>query len=773
VKILLGIMLLFSPSTFLPAQMFEQVYPIFEYAQLEEGTSWNGDTLFLCGYDQILLRSTDAGSTWENQMPDMRDWCFYDITATEDAIYLLAEPTVFRNNALPKGQLASLLRYDPCANSLDVIEVPRLQASDPNYPTTIHDLTSAAGSIFLLQGNYRDGLVLHHSSDQGQNWIDISLPDSLSGARSTVVCFDTEHVGLVVKRTGGTWGVLVSTNGGENWSIGLNQLSNTERYGLMWLSKNELLAIEHEGAVMYSSDGGDTWEERSYTPVAQFKDAVAVNSSRGFILGAFGELFRTDDAFRTFVDISHGARGQFLVQDGTDTLVIAGIGSDDIYTSHDGGASWDFVRRTEFLFRDLRMASETVGVALVENLIRGTHSYYQTIDGWKSMTEFMDESHASFPQSTNSCRIFPVGESLWYLVPPELPDQRSLVHRSTNSGQTWETILSADDLVGVPLDGGITVTDLSDTGYFGIILGHTLVVTSDRGDSWETAQLLSGSAFSLHMVLRSNASSWMISGDGIFGRDTLWRSSEGWDEWEAVLTDPDTVGAFSTFRRIQITPAGEIVVLAEFDSPLGYQYDWSYIYRSSDDGQTWDLYPTSMNMDWYISMNDGSGLLFLPHAHSSSSRTRGAALYRSEDGWKSNTREDVLYNNSGGGQIATAYNSIYVNSQNVILRNLTNGVNGIQEDLQHTLGFVIHTPFPHPIRTGIATTFRIQLPKAGKLLQISLHDVMGRRVKVLHEAVPSTDTQVISWTPASVQTGLYILRAQHGEHVTVRPVVIQ
>jgi hypothetical protein len=69
------IVLILGLSIPLNAQMFEQVYPEFEIAEVHDGLQWNADTFFVCGFGQMLMRTTDAGRTWTNEMSGRRDWC--------------------------------------------------------------------------------------------------------------------------------------------------------------------------------------------------------------------------------------------------------------------------------------------------------------------------------------------------------------------------------------------------------------------------------------------------------------------------------------------------------------------------------------------------------------------------------------------------------------------------------------------------------------------------------------------------------------------------
>ncbi|MAT39587.1 MAG: hypothetical protein CL946_08275, partial [Ectothiorhodospiraceae bacterium] len=57
------ILLLILCSTLI-AQQWEQVYPPWEVNELHDVLWWNGDTVFSCGKNFSLLRSTNKGVDW-------------------------------------------------------------------------------------------------------------------------------------------------------------------------------------------------------------------------------------------------------------------------------------------------------------------------------------------------------------------------------------------------------------------------------------------------------------------------------------------------------------------------------------------------------------------------------------------------------------------------------------------------------------------------------------------------------------------------------------
>jgi hypothetical protein len=272
--------------------------------------------------------------------------------------------------------------------------------------------------------------------------------------------------------------------------------------------------------------------------------------------------------------------------------------------------------------------------------------------------------------------------------------------------------------------------------------------------------------------LRPHASSWLVVRKGREERDTLWYCKTGWDQWEAILAEPDTVGLGSNFRTLEVSTAGEVLLLAEFDSNLGYTYDWSYIYRSSDDGRNWELYPMSIKRSGVYYLEDGTGIVLEMVRQAQESKTFGTGLFRSADGWKNHHLEDVFYPTLVN-QIATAGRSIYPNAHNAIYRNSTNGINSIIESPTYLPGVKIMTPYPHPIRRGALVTLPLQVSGAERMLHVTVHDVLGRELCLLYDARVSGGRISIPWRVDNLVPGLYILRIQYGDVSVVKPVVVE
>jgi len=77
--------------------------------------------------------------------------------------------------------------------------------------------------------------------------------------------------------------------------------------------------------------------------------------------------------------------------------------------------------------------------------------------------------------------------------------------------------------------------------------------------------------------------------------------------------------------------------------------------------------------------------------------------------------------------------------------------------------------FPNPVRSQ--ATLRLDAPLR-QFVNISVYDVLGRRVKVLHSGELSAGTHVLVLETSGLAPGIYIIRCSSGEFVCSQPVTV-
>jgi len=105
------------------------------------------------------------------------------------------------------------------------------------------------------------GTILH-TEDGGTTWT--RQGDSLlfAGVNFSDICIMDEDNILVVgsPQTNGTYGVFVSEDGGDTWSVsGSRELANLNYDGIFALDENNIWIVGEQGSIYYSTDAANSW----------------------------------------------------------------------------------------------------------------------------------------------------------------------------------------------------------------------------------------------------------------------------------------------------------------------------------------------------------------------------------------------------------------------------------------------------------------------------------------------------------------------------------
>ncbi|MET0284349.1 MAG: YCF48-related protein [Polyangiales bacterium] len=177
----------------------------------------------------------------------------------------------------------------------------------------LYDATSSAGSLYVVGHPGR----LLRSKDGGKTFepVDAGLKEEALFS----IAFNAKGQGAIVGRSG-----LVLTSEGERWTKSVVKLDDEQPnlFAVDVLPSGTLVAVGEFGAIVRSEDRGKTWSRSSYGIEAPKADCVVEGSSesensdvvgearltdvhfideqRGYAVGEFGLILRTEDGGRTF-----------------------------------------------------------------------------------------------------------------------------------------------------------------------------------------------------------------------------------------------------------------------------------------------------------------------------------------------------------------------------------------------------------------------------------------------------------------------------------------
>lgn len=336
---------------------------------------------------------------------------------------------------------------------------------------------------------------LQRSSDGGATWHDVPLPMIASAFVASYETFTAQR--LIV--TDGNGRVYLTTDGGATWNLrGAGGTASAGLNSIWFFDSREGMALAYDGSSVRTTDGGQTWA--SATPAVSFgwrRPQFLADASIGWVVSGSGTISRSTDKGRTwvapgstplvgvtdfhFIDAQHGwAVSPF----GT-------VGQAALYTSVDGGSSWQSVVGTSTLgglvslrFGDLMhgAAIGPAGIAMV------------TTDGGTTWSPRPTGIASNLRRITfaDAMTAVAVGEN-------------GAIVRSTDQGRTWTPVASP------------TAKNLNDVRFVSATVGDaagefgTLITTHDGGQSWTLAS--TGVRPALQSVFFVDEQTGWIAGD--------------------------------------------------------------------------------------------------------------------------------------------------------------------------------------------------------------------------------------------------------------------
>ncbi len=508
---------------------------------------------FIAGAGGVFFRSEDGGKSWEG-LPDlpetMSDMAFVDA----ELGFFVAGGRIYRTRT--GGQLWSQV-YE------DTAQVFRGIGFAPD------------GGLGMVAG--LGGVVLR-TLDSGQTWAEETLPVPMFGARLTVAA--NGQIAVAGTLEGSTNTVLVRSNdsGAIWWRQELKQgYTLLSVHGLAQTSDGRGMFVTNVGSIYRTEDA---WE--NMVPVTGIQHeyslfGIAITTRPAFISGSVGILpnnlipggyVRTTDGGITWQAISHGA-GRYTVSQcfsETGCLMVRELPSVFIRTT-DAGETWNGFRATidpvvngsvwDMLFLD-SLHGFQVGTA---NDITGL--FLKTSDGGDTFSSQEFEGVTLLTKIdfvTPSTGWIGGGSSAKSSDSSNLGYDYGTVYRTTNGGETWQTVYDAYDIYAYPLLLRFRDEQHGFLAVGGNAYGYpekfVLLETKDGGDNWSVFSVFDDAPLDIAFF---NDTLWYAVGSNA----SLWESTDAGRTWrrEEIAPVPrNSFGYAVGFRDIQLLPDGRTVI---------------------------------------------------------------------------------------------------------------------------------------------------------------------------------------------------------------------
>jgi len=451
-----------------------------------------------------------------------------------------------------------------------------------------------------------------------------------------------------------------STDAGESWTVSLN----TAGWSIFCISfdQDSNIYVATYSGIYKSTNNGENW-----TPYGTFTGravAIAVNDSGHVFVGDYGIFYRSTDDGVSWTQLAVGG-GTTIAINNYGHLFVGCSGNGGILRSTNNGESWTYVYPAYTI--QIQEAS-TVLIDVNDDI------YFPTYDGkgvikstdngdtWTEMNNNLGYKYLRVVSKNLSDDFFAAGDyaiykstdncTSWHSVGLNLCNVKKIainsdddiftaelgVNRSTDLGQTWETInngltnLDTRTIV-IKNDGTVFCGAGFSNSDQGVIFRST-----DNGNNWVRAD--TGIAWSTHL----NAMAVDITGNIYAGAyDGVYKSTNNGSSWI-------NIGGAGGAKELAFNSTGDLFLASygggfwklpdgdttwvDLTSNIGSNYIFTlfigsndYIYthqkRSTDNGQTWTNY--SVGEFVYAVAENSAGHLFF------GTNDYGQGVYRSFD----------------------------------------------------------------------------------------------------------------------------------------------
>lgn len=538
----------------------------------------NHDTGFVCGQHGTIFRTTDGGENWFEH-DSLSSGLFKAITfVNTNKGFVVGSGDIVRTDDCGKswysqgpyvstnfnnifflddssgwvvGNYDAVLRTRDGGNSWQVLSYSIL--SD-NFYYSIEFISPDTGYISGNLGSVYSSGVLKKTTDGGETWTDIPIPDNVYSIE------DIEVLGDGSVWIGDTYKMYYTLNDGGDWdTVSFYPYSvNIKKFELL----DELNIKILTGYGLYSSsDGGTTWEYSAITNQSSLTNMFWLDSENCYSSGSGGMIMHSNDSGHTWEEFSSGMRAHcydvFFIDAMKGIIVGSNFEEAVVYFTNDGGYNWE------------SGIIDTVSITTYLRALVYSPNGKAWAVGWWNMLSSNDHG-ATWQEVDNGFIEFAYNDIDLY-QDKYLWAGGTYGHliRSDDHGATWEDIsLPFEDHINIiefcdSLHGLLTVKETLKSGY------THLYSTNNGGESWQ--QLLHpGDISPIWDISYPDKNTIFLS----VHEAGIIKSSDGGETWEIL---GEVAGVHPRYLKFDVALTG-IVALSD-----------CMVAHTNDGGDSWDI----------------------------------------------------------------------------------------------------------------------------------------------------------------------------------------
>ncbi len=311
--------------------------------------------------------------------------------------------------------------------------------------------------------------------------------------------------------------IIYSTNGGEKWIASNTPITNT-LLNVKSFNNQIIIAGGFDRSIVRSTDSGLSWQIIQTGGVGNLWETEIINDSTAFMCGTDSALLKTTDYGISWQPINTGINLNYWAINFIDQQIgFIACDSGKILKTIDGGNSWNLINTgfNKHLYR-IKALSEM-------HIVAGGQGTLYTFNGgitWNS----------SIGGGPIDAMAF-LNDSIGFVAGYSSPN---FIDKTTNGGQTW-LALSAPDI------GAYCLTFVNDSIGFNAGLNLVIKKTTDGGNTWNQK-----------IIKDSFLNVWSISENRAFALgNVVYKTTDGGLTWDVAFPwEPGNLGFKSFFLLI-------------------------------------------------------------------------------------------------------------------------------------------------------------------------------------------------------------------------------
>jgi len=763
-------------------QIVERIYPEVRTPSLLDATITKDGICYVSGVESTLMRSTDKGNSWIPIALNGRQVHFVRMVTDGTDLFFLGSPYLHAGPAEERRQEDPLLlyRYDTENAEFTHVSIPVIGAKD-SIRTQLYSLAATSNTLYLSYYGDITGAIF--STDKGESWDELALPDSLRNKACEFYGAPGSE-DIIIKFTSSVLAdLLVSTDEGRTWNTIGAPTAFSIKYGrssLVYLGEGKILLVEYISGKCLLHEPAIGWKEKSRPEISELSALTSLQSGQVVAVGKDGRVCISDNDADEWSTIYQGNDRSMLrlhssvIGVDENTMIVANSMGEILLTA-DCGISWNDWRAESW--RDMRVLWADGDNAVVNMFQWKEHqsSYFYTDDNYSTFGEVVNVPGQG---------LYPITSTHWYAVNNGGGrDTDTLIHQTRDGGLNWtDAYVNSHSRL---LAGIVPAT--CDSLQLVVAATKGLLYTSDGGTSWKWAlfEEWSNDIGPIRLDISPfDGAIWYTLEDSS-GINKVYRCEPQTGVTKVALElseeDRDKVYHISSIRTLK---NGSVLAIC-VKKPIASRREKNLlVYYSTDNGHVWQSYET-LRASTNCEIKRSAGAYVLPNGtilteYMISKSVAGVthiSWYASDDFGKTDflvfETVNVADGDMGSEMTYGHGNQAFYSKMLSTYRMKFDNTSAMHSIKASPLPLSIATPYPHPVpKAAGSVTLSIQ-SEWNEHVKMTVHDLNGRELKLLYSGELAHEGRYVTWITEGLTPGTYLLQLTSSEGVCRRKVLVE